>query len=52
MDDWGWEHVARWTEHRIQLPIGPLFCILLGQPADSAGLRPLPGVSFGGLPTT
>ena len=30
MDDWGWEHVARWTEHRIQLPIGPLFCILAG----------------------
>jgi site-specific recombinase XerD len=30
MDDWGWEHVARWTEHRVQLPIGPLFCILAG----------------------
>jgi integrase len=26
----GLEHVARWTEHRIQLPIGPLFCILAG----------------------
>jgi hypothetical protein len=30
MDDWGWEHVGRWTEHRVQLPIGPLFCILAG----------------------
>jgi site-specific recombinase XerD len=30
MDDWGWEHVARWTEQRIKLPIGPLFCILAG----------------------
>jgi hypothetical protein len=20
MDDWAWEHVARWTEHRVQLP--------------------------------
>jgi hypothetical protein len=30
MDDWGWEHVARWTEHRVQLPIGPLFCVLVG----------------------
>jgi integrase len=29
-DDWAWEHAARWTEHRIQLPIGPLFCILAG----------------------
>ncbi len=30
MDDWAWDHVARWTEHRIQLPIGPVFCILAG----------------------
>jgi site-specific recombinase XerD len=30
MDDWAWDHVARWTEHRVQLPIGPLFCILAG----------------------
>jgi len=30
MDDWGWEHVARWAEHRVKLPIGPLFCILAG----------------------
>jgi len=30
MGDWAWEHVGRWTEHRIQLPIGPLFCILAG----------------------
>ena len=33
MDDWAWEHVRRWTEHRVQLPIGPLFCVLLGRPA-------------------
>jgi len=30
MDDWGWEHVSRWTARRIQFPIGPLFCILAG----------------------
>jgi integrase len=30
MDDWGWDHVSRWTKHRIQLPIGPLFCVLAG----------------------
>jgi hypothetical protein len=30
MDDWTWEHLARWTDHRIQLPVGPLFCILAG----------------------
>jgi integrase len=30
MDEWGWGHLARWTEHRVLLPIGPLFCILAG----------------------
>lgn len=30
MDDWAWELVARWTEHRIQLPVSPLFCIIAG----------------------
>jgi site-specific recombinase XerD len=30
MDDWAWDQVVRWTEHRIQLPVGPLFCILAG----------------------
>ena len=30
MDDWAWEHVGRWTKHRIQLPVGPLFWILAG----------------------
>jgi integrase len=30
MDDWAWEHVNTWTTRRIQLPIGPLFCILDG----------------------
>ena len=39
MDDWGWEHVARWTEHRVQLPIGPLFCILAG-PTRGRGWSP------------
>ena len=28
MDDCAWEHIVRWTEHRIQLSVGPLFCIL------------------------
>jgi hypothetical protein len=30
-------HVARWTEHRIQLPIGPLFGVLAG-PTRGHGL--------------
>jgi site-specific recombinase XerD len=28
MDDWGFEHVDRWLEHRVHLPVGPLFCII------------------------
>ena len=34
-----WEHVARWTEHRAGLPIGPLFCILAG-PTRGRGWSP------------
>ena len=30
MDDWAWVHVARWTEHRVKLPVGPLFCVVAG----------------------
>jgi hypothetical protein len=32
VDDWGWEHVARWTEHGVQLPIGPLSASSRHQP--------------------
>jgi site-specific recombinase XerD len=28
MDDWGFEHLNRWLEQRVELPVGPLFCIL------------------------
>ena len=30
MDDWGFEHLNRWLEHRVLLPVGPLFCIIDG----------------------
>jgi hypothetical protein len=50
MDDWGWEHVARWSEHRVRLPIGPLFCVLAGRPVAGAGRRQLPAVSFAASP--
>jgi site-specific recombinase XerD len=29
-DDWGFEHLNRWLEHRVRLPVGPLFCIIDG----------------------
>ena len=30
MDSWGFEHLERWLEHRIALPVGPLFCVIEG----------------------
>ena len=30
MDDWGWEQLRPWVEHRAEMPIGPLFCIVNG----------------------
>lgn len=30
MDEWGFEHLNRWLEQRVQLPVGPLFCIIDG----------------------
>jgi site-specific recombinase XerD len=30
MDDWGFEHLDAWLEHRVQMPVGPLFCVIDG----------------------
>ncbi len=30
MDAWGFEHLERWLEHRVELPVGPLFCVIEG----------------------
>ena len=30
MDAWGWEQLQRWLEIRLELPVGPLFCIITG----------------------
>ncbi len=38
MDDWAWEHLAGWSAQRLELPPGPLFCILAGPTAG----RPWP----------
>jgi site-specific recombinase XerD len=43
MDAWGWEELQPWLELRIELPIGPLFCVIngptCGQPWSSAAAR-------------
>jgi site-specific recombinase XerD len=30
MDDWGWESVREWLGYRVELPVGPLFCVIDG----------------------
>jgi site-specific recombinase XerD len=30
MDAWGWEQLQPWLERRLQLPVGPLFCVING----------------------
>jgi len=30
MDDWAWEQLAPWLQVRVQLPVGPLFCVVNG----------------------
>jgi site-specific recombinase XerD len=47
MDGWGWEELQPWLELRVQLPVGPLFCVINGptrgrpwsRSAARAGLR-------------
>jgi integrase len=30
MDEWGWEQLRPWLEHRGRMPIGALFCVING----------------------
>jgi integrase/recombinase XerD len=30
MDEWAWEELRPWLELRVQLPVGPLFCVING----------------------
>jgi integrase len=30
MDDWAWEQLAPWLDARVELPVGPLFCVVNG----------------------
>jgi hypothetical protein len=31
MDSWAWsDHLAPWVAHRVELPVGPLFCVIDG----------------------
>ena len=43
MDDWGWEHLVLWSSRRLELPPGPLVCIIdgptCGRPWPQTGVR-------------
>jgi site-specific recombinase XerD len=43
MDAWGWDELQPWLELRVELPVGPLFCVINGRTRDrqwsSAGAR-------------
>jgi site-specific recombinase XerD len=43
MHAWGWEQLRPWLAARVELPVGPLFCIVdgptRGRPWSSAGVR-------------
>src|SRR5918912_3649448 len=30
IDDWAWEQLRPWLQARVELPVGPLFCIVNG----------------------
>ena len=43
MDEWGWEQLRPWLSARVELPVGPLFCIVngptRGRPWSAAAAR-------------
>jgi site-specific recombinase XerD len=43
MDAWGWQQLQPWLAARVELPIGPLFCVIdgatRGRPWSSANVR-------------
>ena len=52
MDDWGWEHLSAWASRRLELPAGPVFCIIdgptSGLAADGRALAAAPARRPGG----
>jgi site-specific recombinase XerD len=43
MDAWGWEQLRPWLTARVELPVGPMFCVIdgptRGRPWSSAAVR-------------
>ncbi len=50
MDAWGWELLRPWLAARLELPVGPLFCVIDGRPAGDPGRAPMCASRFAGSP--
>ena len=42
LDDWGWQELTPWLELRLELPLGPLFCVINGTTRAGLGRPRLP----------
>jgi integrase len=40
MDDWAWQELQPWLASRLELPVGPLFCVITGPTRDDGGPTP------------
>jgi integrase len=46
MDAWAWSAIEPWLAGRVQLPLGPLFCVIDGPTLRGRGQPAPPGPSF------
>jgi integrase len=51
MDGWGWENLRPWLSERLELPAGPLFCVIDGPTRGRPGLLPRSAPSFAATPS-
>jgi integrase len=42
MDDWAWEQLQPWLTARLQFPVGPLFCVIVGPTRGRRARLPAP----------
>jgi site-specific recombinase XerD len=46
LDQWGWELLRPWLAYRVQMPVGPLFCVIdgraRGRPLTTTSVRQQP----------
>ena len=50
MDDWAWEQLEPWLKARVELPVGPLFCVVNGATRGRPWRPPPPAPSCAASP--